>query len=491
MKASLTLSTSQQLALTPQLQQAIRLLQMSSLDLQQEIQDALESNALLESVDEHEEFSFQEQALDTSPSAEKTTNQQESDSLHTDHSEAQEWEEKIPTELALDTSWEDVYQTSASHLPSTSDEDWDYGANTASDTSLKDHLLWQLNLLKLSNKQQVAALALIDNLNEAGYFIDSWEQLLQQLQHQLTDFSQSEAESLLQQLQLFEPVGVFARSLGECLSLQLAQLPETTPWLAQAQLLCSKYLNYLSEKDLSPLLRRMRINQEQLSQIVNLLKTLDPKPGLQYETVSTEYIVPDLILSKVQDRWQVELNPNSLPRIRLSQPSNLASGNTGQGFVNQQLQEARWFIRSLQNRGETLLKVANAILEFQYDFFERGAQYMKPLVLADVAEVLEMHESTISRATAQKYMHTPFGVYELKYFFSSHVNNLDGEDSSSIAIKAKIQALIKQEDPKKTLSDSKLASLLEAEGINVARRTVAKYRESLDIPSSSDRKQRF
>ena len=489
MKASLTLNTSQQLALTPQLQQAIRLLQMSSLDLQQEIQQALESNALLESVDDHEEFAFQETPV-TASEPEAAAASEEPENNHPESSES--WDEQIPSELALDTSWEDVYQTSASNLPSSGDSDWDFTATTASETNLNDHLLWQLNLLDLSATEQLIAHTLVDSVNETGYLAEPLTSLLVGLQQEQSQIDLALVEQVLEQLQHFEPAGVFARDLSECLLLQLKLLPTDTPWLAQAQLLCEKYLNYLGEKDLAPLLRRMRIKQDELSQIVNLLKTLDPKPGLQFESDNTEYITPDLILTKKKGKWDVELNPQNLPRIRINyQHSGLQDTSANQSFINQQLQEARWFIRSLQNRGETLLKVAKMILAFQYDFFEHGAEHMKPLILADIAEAINMHESTISRATTQKYLHTPYGVFELKYFFSSHVNSQDGEDASSVAIKAKIQQLIKQEDPKKPLSDNKLAGLLEEDGINISRRTIAKYRESLDIPSSSDRKQRF
>lgn len=501
MKASLVLKMGQQLTMTPQLQQAIRLLQMSTLDLQDEIREALESNPMLERQEDAEADGH---ASEADPLAEAAENHETSEKKpepqepptpeHADSSENTTDLERIPDELAVDTSWEDIYQTSASNLPVADSEDWDFTATTASGTSLQDHLFWQLNLSSLDERQEYLATALIDSINNDGYLESSLEELLAGLDPAFS-FRLTELEDMLAHIQQFDPTGVGARDLRECLLLQLAHLDKHTDWLAEARLLCDKYLELLGNREYNRLMRLMRLSEDELRAVVQLIQSLDPRPGSHIEETAAEYIVPDVIVRKDKDRWVVELNPEVAPRLRVNSLYasyvRRADNSTDNTFMRNQLQEARWFIRSLHSRNETLLKVSTEILTRQLAFFEHGPVAMKPMVLADIAEAIEMHESTISRATTQKYMHTPRGIFELKYFFSSHVGTDQGGECSSTAIRAMIEQLVAAENPQKPLSDSKIAALLADQGIKVARRTIAKYREALNIPSSTERKQLF
>ena len=495
MKASLVLKMGQHLTMTPQLQQAIRLLQMSTLDLQEEIQEALDSNPMLERQEEGDSGDGETNLSDES--SDFTTNTQPASTQETTNSadnldDANEWNEQIPSELEIDTSWEDIYQTSASNLPSSDSEDWDFTSTTAVGIDLQTHLLWQLNLAKMSDDDRMIATVIIDSIGEDGYLQESLEELLDAfdpMQH----IEMDEIEMVLKRVQQFEPTGVAARDLSECLLLQLNNLPRQTPWLAEAKKLCTEYLALLGSRDYSQLMRRMRIKEDALKAIVQLIQTLNPRPGATIESKEPEYIVPDVIVRKANNRWIVELNPDIAPRLTVN--SHYASfikradNSADNTFLRTQLQEARWFIKSLHSRNETLMKVATKILDYQRGFFDYGPEAMKPLVLAEIAEAVGMHESTISRVTTQKYMHTPRGIFELKYFFSSHVSTAQGGECSSTAIRAIIEKLVAAENPKKPLSDSKIAGLLEEQGIQVARRTIAKYRESLGIASSTDRKQ--
>lgn len=402
--------------------------------------------------------------------------------------------ERIPDELPVDTSWEDVYQTSASNLPASSDEDWDFTATTASSVSLQDHLLWQLNVSSLNEREEYLATTLIDSINSDGYLESTLDELLTGFEPAL-GVNKAELEDMLELVQQFDPTGVGARNLRECLLLQLAHLDEDTPWLAEARQLCDKHLELLGGREYNRLLRQMRLDEDSLREVVQLIQSLDPRPGSNIEESEPEYIVPDILVRKDKERWVVELNPEIAPRLRVNslyasyvRRADNSSDNT---YMRNQLQEARWFIRSLHSRNETLLKVSSEILKRQLAFFEHGPVAMKPMVLADIAEAIDMHESTISRATTQKYMHTSRGIFELKYFFSSHVNTDQGGECSSTAIRAMIEQLVAAENPKKPLSDSKITDLLAEQGIQVARRTIAKYREALNIPSSTERKQLF
>lgn len=496
MKPSLVLKMGQQLTMTPQLQQAIRLLQLSTLDLQQEIQEALESNPMLEREEEGEDFENDDPLADRSETSSPTSapsqdNTTEGPTDNTERFAEDEWNERIPNELPVDTAWEDIYQTSASSLPSNDEDEWDFTSRTSAGESLQSHLLWQLNLTQMSETDLLIAVTLIDCISNDGYLQESMEEVLQAFDPQL-EIEQDEIEAVLHRIQLFDPVGCGARDLRECLLIQLRQLPTATPWLAEAQLLVSNHLELLGSRDYSQLMRRMKIKEAELRPIIDLIQSLNPRPGSQIESSEPEYVIPDVLVRKHNDRWLVELNQEAVPRLRVNpqyasfvRRADASADNT---FMRNQLQEARWFIKSLLSRNETLMKVATQIVEHQRGFLEYGDEAMKPLILHDIADAVGMHESTISRVTTQKFMHTPRGIYELKYFFSSHVSTAEGGECSSTAIRAIIKKLVAAESQKKPLSDSKIAGLLEAQGIQVARRTIAKYRESLGIAPSSERK---
>jgi RNA polymerase sigma-54 factor len=488
----------QQLTMTPQLQQAIRLLQLSTLDLQQEIQEALDSNPMLERQEEGEDFDTSDQLADaaeqgSTPSSNQENFQEVTVPTNTDNDSYDEtdWSDRIPNELPVDTAWEDIYQTSASNLPSNDDDEWDFSARTSAGESLQSHLLWQLNLAPMSDTDRLIAVTLIDCINDQGYLDAELAEITDGFDPEL-DIEIDEVEVVLRRIQQFEPTGVGARNLRECLQLQLRQLPASTRWLPEAQRLVQDHLELLGSRDYSQLMRRMKLKEDDLRQIIELIQTLDPRPGSQIEAGEPEYVVPDVIVRKDNERWLVELNQEAMPRLRVNPQYagfvRRADSSADNTFMRNQLQEARWFIKSLQSRNETLMKVATQIVEHQRGFLEYGDEAMKPLVLHDIAEAVGMHESTISRVTTQKYMHTPRGIFELKYFFSSHVSTAEGGECSSTAIRAIIKKLVAAENAKKPLSDSKIAGLLDEQGIQVARRTVAKYRESLGIAPSSERK---
>lgn len=496
MKPSLVLKMGQQLSMTPQLQQAIRLLQLSTIDLQQEIKDILESNSMLEQedvdipFDEHD--SFEERYRLSNDNNEILPFQDKShDTAINESSISTVNSEIIPEELPVDSNWDDIYQSSAisSHLDN---EDADITNYTATGETLQTHLLWQLNVSHMSDKDKIIALNLIDAINDDGYLEVDLENILSGIDKDLkTDLD--EVVMVLHRIQQFDPVGVGARNLAECLLIQLTAHFKGHPQYIKAMELVKNHLGLLGPKDYNQLMKLMKLKEAELKEIVLLIQQLNPRPGAQINIKEPEYIIPDVIVRKEKDRWLVELNQEAIPKIRINpqyvsyvKRSDNGADNT---FLKNQLQEARWFIKSLESRNETLMKVATQIVEHQRGFLEYGDEAMKPLILSDVAEAVGMHESTISRVTTQKYMYTPRGIYELKYFFSSHVNTSEGGECSSIAIRAMIKKLIASEDSKKPLSDSKLVSLLENQGIKVARRTVAKYREVLGIAASNERKQ--
>ncbi len=499
MKQSLQLKLGQQLTMTPQLQQAIRLLQLSTLDLQQEIQETLDSNPLLELVEE--EFS---------DSAPKDNNQRHQDppeqssdgplenlerSASSDDSpDNSDWEATIPEDLPVDVQWNDLLPSSSSPPAGNLSEDGpdaDYDSRNARSESLQDQLRWQLNLTRLSDTDRIIAMAIIDATDDSGRLTASVEEILDELVPEL-DIDVDEVVAVLHCLQQFEPAGVCTRDLRECLLVQLKQLPADTPQLGHARTIVNRYMQQLGASDYNQIMRRAQLSEDELRAALDLIRTLDPQPGLSLETDTTEYVVPDVFVRKLNDRWTVELNPDIAPRLRINNDYasliKRADSSADNTFLKDNLQEARWFLKSLQSRNETLMKVASKIVEHQRLFLEHGDEAMKPLVLHDIAEAVEMHESTISRVTTRKYMHTPRGIYELKYFFSSSVGTSGGGECSSTAIRALIKKLVAAENPRKPLSDNKIAQLLEEQGIKVARRTIAKYRDTLLIPPSNERK---
>jgi len=485
MRQSLQLRLGQQLAMTPQLQQAIRLLQLSSLDLQTEIQSILDSNLMLERADELPELPTQPETLATQ-TADDTTSEIEVGAASNADS--------MPDELPVDSAWEDVYESydGATSYSRGEDDEWDpYERHTGTRESLRDYLYWQMRLTPFSDRELEVATAIIDAINESGYLAISLEEICQGLPDQAA-VTLAEAEAVLKLIQHFDPQGVAARTPAECLLLQLEMLPEETPWLAEARQLVEQHLSLLGDRDFNGLMRRLKVSREALQGIISLIQSLNPYPGARLSNEEPQYVTPDVLVYRQKNAWRVELNPENAPKLRINARYAAMTRRNNQGgdtaYLKNHLQEARWFLKSLQNRNETLLKVATCIVERQREFLEHGDSHMKPLILRDIAETLEMHESTISRVTTQKYMHTPRGIYELKYFFSSHVGTSDGGECSSTAIRAMIRKLIQTENPGKPLSDDKIAKLLGADGIQVARRTVAKYREAMSIPSSSDRK---
>ncbi|EPX3085813.1 RNA polymerase factor sigma-54 [Escherichia coli] len=475
MKQGLQLRLSQQLAMTPQLQQAIRLLQLSTLELQQELQQALESNPLLEQIDTHEEIDTRET--------------QDSETLDT--ADALEQKE-MPEELPLDASWDTIYTagtpsgTSGDYID---DELPVYQGETTQ--TLQDYLMWQVELTPFSDTDRAIATSIVDAVDDTGYLTVPLEDILESMGDEEIDID--EVEAVLKRIQRFDPVGVAAKDLRDCLLIQLSQFDKTTPWLEEARLIISDHLDLLANHDFRTLKRVTRLKEDVLKEAVNLIQSLDPRPGQSIQTGEPEYVIPDVLVRKHNGHWTVELNSDSIPRLQINQHyasmCNNARNDGDSQFIRSNLQDAKWLIKSLESRNDTLLRVSRCIVEQQQAFFEQGEEYMKPMVLADIAQAVEMHESTISRVTTQKYLHSPRGIFELKYFFSSHVNTEGGGEASSTAIRALVKKLIAAENPAKPLSDSKLTSLLSEQGIMVARRTVAKYRESLSIPPSNQRKQ--
>lgn len=475
MKQGLQLRLSQQLAMTPQLQQAIRLLQLSTLELQQELQQALESNPLLEQIDTHEEIDTRET--------------QDSETLDT--ADALEQKE-MPEELPLDASWDTIYTAG---IPSGTSGDYIddelpvYQGETTQ--TLQDYLMWQVELTPFSDTDRAIATSIVDAVDDTGYLTVPLEDILESMGDEEIDID--EVEAVLKRIQRFDPVGVAAKDLRDCLLIQLSQFDKTTPWLEEARLIISDHLDLLANHDFRTLMRVTRLKEDVLKEAVNLIQSLDPRPGQSIQTGEPEYVIPDVLVRKHNGHWTVELNSDSIPRLQINQHyasmCNNARNDDDSQFIRSNLQDAKWLIKSLESRNDTLLRVSRCIVEQQQAFFEQGEEYMKPMVLADIAQAVEMHESTISRVTTQKYLHSPRGIFELKYFFSSHVNTEGGGEASSTAIRALVKKLIAAENPAKPLSDSKLTSLLSEQGIMVARRTVAKYRESLSIPPSNQRKQ--
>ena len=478
MKQSLHLQLGQQLTMTPQLQQAIKLLQMSTLDLQHEIQQALESNIMLEINDD-----------ESSPREGTATSETKSENSDMFTSEGSQT--NMPDELPIDSSWDDIYESALA--PGTDNtETVEFESQRSNASTLLDHLLWQLELTLFSERDHAIAMAIIDSVNEDGYLSSTPEDIFEGLQSQFDDLDFDEVMAVLHRVQQFDPAGVAAIDLGDCLRLQLLQLPETTPYREEALSVVTRHLKLLATHEQAKLLRKLDVSERQLEEIVALIRTLDPKPGAQIQEPDSEYVIPDVYVTKHNDQWQVNLNPDIAPKLRInpfySALIKRADNSKDNVCMKDHLQEAKWFIKNLHSRNDTLLRVARSIVEKQTGFLDFGSIAMKPMVLRDIAEELSLHESTISRVTTNKFLHTPNGIFEFKFFFSSHVSTEGGGECSSTAIRAFIKELIDNENQAKPLSDSKIADFLHAKGINVARRTIAKYREAMLISSSSQRK---
>lgn len=478
MKQSMSLGLGQTLTMTPALQQAIRMLQLSTLDLKSEIQDALESNVMLEADDGHGEVDTRDTPDTSATDTDRNRDAQE-----------------IPENLPVDADWNDIYSSSAAPAPApTSDDEdyWDYRqANLSSTPDLYAHLTWQADMHSFTAAQRAMAAVIIDAVNTDG-LLDDWPELAERLTQEF-DCQPQALEAVLGAIHEFDPPGVAARSLSECLGIQLRQLAVDTPGRQLALAIIEhEPLESLAADQRDALARRLAVEPAAVDVAVCLIQTLQPHPGEAFSDHEANYVVPEVFVSRGEGGWHVALNADIAPKLRINSQYlaliKRADKSADQTTLKSHLQEARFFLNSLKSRNDTLLQVAHCIVEAQRAFLEYGEEAMKPLVLRDVAERLDIHESTVSRATANKYMQTPRGIFELKYFFSSHVSTTDGGSASATAIQAMIKRMVSGERPDKPLSDSKLAQLLLDNGIQVARRTVAKYREALSIPPSHERR---
>jgi RNA polymerase sigma-54 factor len=485
-KPALQLRLHQQLALTPQLQQAIRLLQLSSVELEMELREALESNPLLELSEienedgedgEDAEFAGAESPVNGEPPAAETASS-------TDDSRDDQRREELNGDSSLD--FEFSRNDYGSHA---SDDSDDYESQDQEPEDLRDHLLWQLNLSPLSPRDRAIGATIIEAIDDDGYLHETSETLRENLAS-LHHVSVEEVEAIRHRIQHFDPLGVASRTLSECLRAQLDVFDIATPGWAIARELVTHHLETLARNDRARLARQLHVGAAELDTAIALVRSLDPKPGAQINPGKAEYVAPDAYAFRRAGRWQVSLSPNCQPKLSINAhyTSLMARAQRDDAsYLRGQLQEARWLIKSLQTRAETMLKVATAIVRSQTAFLDFGPEAMRPLVLRDIAEQIGMHESTVSRMTTRKYLHTPRGTFEFKYFFSSGVSTIDGGAASATAIQAMIRKLIDEEAPTRPMSDQALAVELNRRGIEVARRTVAKYREALHIASSNER----
>lgn len=473
LKPSLQLKLGQQLTMTPQLQQAIRLLQLPALELQAHIRELLESNVMLEPMEEGHEESLDAGTLEHAETA------------------APAETAEAPTESAvevLDEGWGEHSVGPAETPWSGDDDDRQQEFADSAGQSLQEYLLWQLELAKLEQRQLAVARAIVDAISDDGYLTEPLEEIANTLRPEI-HCEPAEVEAALAEVQALDPPGIGARSVGECIELQLRQLDPATPGFNAAIEIARHHLERIAMREIAVVKRELRASDEELACALALVRSCHPRPGATISAGSAEYVVPDVFVRRTEHGWAVEINSATLPRVRLNQSyASLIGRNSSHATMRAQLQEARWLLKSLEIRHETLIKVARSIVERQTAFLEHGEEHMRPMILKDIAEAIGMHESTISRVTSGKYMHTPRGVFELRYFFSSHVEGADGSGTSSTAIRAKIKKLVKDEEAESPLSDGRIAELLSAEGIPVARRTVAKYREAMGIPPSNERR---
>ena len=492
MKQSLQLRVSQHLALTPQLQQSIRLLQLSTLELHQELEQILSENPLLERVDDPLDHSVRllaDGAVSMAPTANSGA---ESDTPPTEGGESPfEGGEASSGETAesmsngeSDWSFDDVARTSKAP-----DDDDARPQIEAHETTLREYLLEQARLTIREHRDRALLELVIDALDENGYLEESLEEIHARLPEEL-EIEFDELQIALKLLQSFEPAGVGARNASECLSLQIRRMPNV-PLVTRRRALTivENYLTMFAQRDFNKLKKALDCDDEDLREAQAIIRRCNPHPGAEFASDTSDFVVPDVIVKRGKNGWQVMLNHEVMPRLRVNALyANILKQSKGEGSLTSQLQEAKWLIKNMRQRFDTILRVAQAIVDRQRNFFSHGAVAMRPLVLREIADTLGLHESTISRVTTQKYMLTPHGMFELKYFFGSHVATEAGGEASSTAIRALIKQLIGAEDPKNPFSDSKIADMLGEQGMVVARRTVAKYREALKIPPVNLRK---
>jgi RNA polymerase sigma-54 factor len=506
MKPSLQVRLSQHLALTPQLQQSIRLQQLSTLELHQEVEQMLEQNPFLEAEEDNsqvfeplsERLSTAERAgeRETENATEAASGSDETagvDSAEFGATEREDWENGTERD-----DFDGIRETPSSGSTSNDNDDFDPQERNQVSQTLQEFLRDQLPGMRLSPEDGAALHVLIESLNEDGYLADTLEEIVAEL---IGDENPEAAEDLLDRLQCalkwlqsMEPAGVGARNLSECLILQLRLLPRSEGQMI-AIIVCKQHLDLLARRDMKKLMAATGADESLLKEAQGIITSLEPKPARPFARAEANIIVPDVIVQKSGRNWKVVLNPDVMPKLRINDlyaqaiRSTRGSGNAGAGAgLSSRLQEARWFMKNIQQRFDTIQRVSQAIVERQKSFFTHGEIAMKPLVLREIADELGLHESTISRVTTAKYMSTPFGTFELKYFFGSSLNTDAGGKASSTAVRALIKQLVSAEDPVKPLSDSQLSQMLEEQGIQVARRTVAKYREALKIAPANLRK---
>jgi len=491
MKQSLQFKFSQNLALTPQLQQSIRLLQLSSQELNQELETILQENPLLERTDKNDDGSenineFASEGFSTRDTAISTTT-------------AQENEESVPESGPQDSLSEDYFGSGNGHRweeNNNPDDDNDYAFQETSAPTLREHLISQLQLMQLSERDQTLSMFLVDAVNEDGYLEQSLEELEELLPEEL-EIDMLELETALKHIQHLDPPGVGARNLSECLILQLQLLPkeicdENTKLFELAKHIAEHHLATLASRDYAKLKKSLRCDEESLRIAQQMLKQLNPRPGSDFTKLAAgHYIQHEVVVNKVKGHWLASLNDEVVPKLRINKLyADILKRNRDNSnqYLNSQMQEAKWMIKNIEQRFSTILRVSQAIIDQQNQFFEHGEIAMRPLVLREIADELGLHESTVSRVTTRKYMLTPRGVYELKYFFGSHVLTDTGGACSATAIRALIKQMVAEENHKKPYSDNQLTEVLSKQGIVVARRTIAKYRESLNIPAANQRK---
>lgn len=487
MKQSLQLKISQQLTLTPQLQQSIKLLQLSTLDLNQEIERFLLENPMLERSEESPE----PEPIPLPPGLGLGNGSSApTEAPAPEQRDTPERDERDTVDLEGEGYWSEA--GGGGRRGDDDDDYYDPQANVARAPTLREHLLEQLGLLPLSTCDHAVATLVIDALDDDGYLTTPLEEIFELIPADLAESLEIDLDALQVAWQLvrhLEPSGVAAVDLKDCLALQLEARAADDPARPLALAIVRDHLDLLANKDYSKLKKTLKCDDESLKAAQDLIRSMSPRPGGAYGESDTRYVVPDVVVRKQRGGWTAQLNEAALPKLRVNQLyANLLRQHRDSGNLSGQLQEAKWLIKNVQQRFDTILRVAQAIVERQQRFFEHGEVAMRPLVLRDIAEELDLHESTISRVTTQKYMLTPRGLYEFKYFFGSHVDTDSGGECSATAIKALIKQLIQNEDVKKPLSDSVLAETLGKQGINVARRTVAKYREALQIPPVNQRK---
>jgi RNA polymerase sigma-54 factor len=464
MKHSLQLRLSQHLALTPQLQQSIRLLQLSTLELNQELERFLQDNPLLERDEGGADVELLPAGMNGGTTTDRVTETPVTQS-----------------EEAAPSADNDVFGSPEGY--GSPREDDEYPQLAADNPSLREHLGTQLTLTQLADRDRTLVTLVIESLDEDGYLAQDLGEIQAMLPEEL-GVELEELQIALKHLQHFEPTGVGARNLAECLALQLTALPETTAYRTEALEVVRNHLEALAGRDYTRLKKALRCDDVCLRGVQKLITSLNPRPGREYAADDTRYVVPDVIVRKVKGTWIASLNPEAMPKLRVNRlyADILARArSSGSHQLASQLQEAKWLIKNVQQRFDTILRVAQAIVDRQRHFFEHGEVAMRPLVLREIAEALDLHESTVSRVTTQKFMHTPRGIFELKYFFGSHVGTESGGAASSTAIRALIKQLVGAENSRKPLSDSQISEILGQQGIMVARRTVAKYRESMQI----------